>query len=103
MKVKRKLKCPICGRTYDKPVQRCRCGEPVEFEPFEGEPYIGKSIWERFYDFWPVEPALDFSLCEGDTPLIKSKLGDEFGIKIYLKNETVNPTWSFKDRARFLP
>jgi len=97
-----KLKCPICGRTYDKPVQRCKCGEPVEFELFEGEPYIGKSVWERFWDFWPVEPALEFSLGEGDTPLVKSRLGNEFGVRLYLKNETVNPTWSFKDRGTFL-
>ncbi|ACS34579.1 threonine synthase [Thermococcus gammatolerans] len=102
MKVKGKLKCSICGKTYDKPLQRCGCGEPVEFELFEGEPYIGKSVWERFWDFWPLEPALDFSLGEGDTPLVKSRLGDEFGIKLYLKNETVNPTWSFKDRGTFL-
>ena len=102
MKVKGKLKCSICGKTYDKPLQRCECGEPVEFELFEGEPYIGKSVWERFWDFWPLEPALDFSLGEGDTPLVKSRLGDEFGIKLYLKNETVNPTWSFKDRGTFL-
>ena len=102
MKVKGKLKCSICGKTYDKPLQRCECGEPVEFELFEGEPYIGKSVWERFWDFWPLEPALDFSLGEGDTPLVKSRLGDESGIKLYLKNETVNPTWSFKDRGTFL-
>jgi len=97
-----KLVCPICGKTYDEPVQRCECGEPVEFERFTGEPYIGQSVWERFYDFWPVEPALEFSLGEGDTPLVKSKLGKELGIKLYLKNETVNPTWSFKDRGTFL-
>jgi len=97
-----KLRCPICGRTYDEPVQRCECGEPVEFERFTGEPYIGKSVWERFWDFWPVEPALEFTLGEGDTPLVRSRLGDEFGIKFYLKNETVNPTWSFKDRGTFL-
>ncbi|WP_457743115.1 threonine synthase [Thermococcus sp.] len=97
-----RLRCPICGRTYDEPVQRCECGEPVEFEPFKGEPYIGKTVWERFWDFWPVKPALELSLGEGDTPLVKSKLGDEFGVKLYLKNETVNPTWSFKDRGTFL-
>jgi len=97
-----KLRCPICGKTYEEPVQRCECGEPVEFEPFTGEPYIGKTVWERFYDFWPVEPALELSLGEGDTPLVMSKLGGEFGIRLYLKNETVNPTWSFKDRGTFL-
>ncbi|NJE60622.1 threonine synthase [Thermococcus sp. 21S7] len=97
-----KLVCPICGKTYDEPVQRCECGKPLEFERFTGEPYIGKSVWERFWDFWPVEPALELSLGEGDTPLVKSGLGKELGVKLYLKNETVNPTWSFKDRGTFL-
>lgn len=97
-----KLVCPICGKTYEEPVQRCECGEPVEFEAVHGEPYIGKSVWERFYDFWPVEPALEFSLGEGDTPLVRSRLGEEIGVNLYLKNETVNPTWSFKDRGTFL-
>ncbi len=83
-------------------MQRCECNEPVEFETFMGEPYIGKTVWERFYDFWPVEPALEFSLGEGDTPLVKSRLGKELGVRLYLKNETVNPTWSFKDRGTFL-
>ncbi|WP_456365507.1 threonine synthase, partial [Thermococcus sp.] len=97
-----RLHCPICGREYDKPVQRCSCGEPVEFEPFEGEPYIAKTVWERFWDFWPVEPELELSLGEGDTPLVKSRIGKELGVKLYLKNETVNPTWSFKDRGTLL-
>ena len=97
-----KLRCPICGRTYEEPVQRCSCGEPVEFEPFVGEPYIGRRVWERFYDFWPIEPKLELSLGEGDTPLVKSKIGRGLGIRLYLKNETVNPTWSFKDRGTFL-
>ncbi|WP_297489799.1 threonine synthase [Thermococcus sp.] len=97
-----RLHCPICGREYDKPIQRCSCGEPVEFELFEGEPYIAKTAWERFYDFWPIEPELELSLGEGDTPLVRSRLGKELGVKLYLKNETVNPTWSFKDRGTFL-
>jgi threonine synthase len=97
-----RLVCSICGKTYDEPVQRCECGEPVEFEPFNSEPYIGKSVWERFYDFWPVEPELRLSLGEGDTPLVRSGLGEEFGVRLHLKNETVNPTWSFKDRGTFL-
>jgi len=97
-----RLHCLICGRGYGKPVQRCSCGGPVEFEPFKGQPYIGKTVWERFWDFWPLEPELELSLGEGDTPLVKSRIGGELGVKLYLKNETVNPTWSFKDRGTFL-
>ncbi|MBP1911225.1 threonine synthase [Thermococcus stetteri] len=74
----------------------------MEFEIFKAEPYLGKTVWERFWDFWPIEPAMELSLGEGDTPLVKSRLGKELGVKLYLKNETVNPTWSFKDRGTFL-
>ncbi len=97
------LRCPVCGREYrDMKRMRCGCGEPLEFKSFKGEPYIGKNVWERFWDFWPIEPDLDLSLGEGDTPLIKSrKLGRELGLELYFKNETANPTWSFKDRGTF--
>lgn len=96
------LRCVICGKEYDKPVQRCECGGPVEFEVFRGEPREGKSVWSRFSEFWPVEPDYELSLGEGDTPLLKSILGKQLNVELYLKNETVNPTWSFKDRGTFL-
>ncbi len=99
------LRCTACGREYSlrKPYQRCECGEPLELELFEGFAGIGKSVWERFVQFFPFEIDLDLSLGEGDTPLIRArKLSKELGIQLYLKNETVNPTWSFKDRGTFL-
>jgi threonine synthase len=63
----------------------------------------GKFLWERFADFLPfssVDP--DASLGEGETPLLEAGklLTSHTGIKnLLLKNETVNPTWSFKDRG----
>lgn len=62
----------------------------------------GATIWERFLDFLPFDhydPHL--TLGEGETPLVSSKsLGAYVGLdSILLKNETLNPTWSFKDRG----
>jgi len=63
----------------------------------------GGTLYERFYDFMPFDSTLDrFSLGEGNTPLLKAdgKLTWFTGISnLLLKNETQNPTWSFKDRG----
>ena len=58
------------------------------------------SIW-RFQDVLPVkDPALQISLGESDTGLIRPRVVcEETGItNFYIKNETTNPTWAFKDR-----
>lgn len=63
----------------------------------------GKRVWERFSEFFPLELDPELSLGEGDTPLTRAKkLSKELGIELYLKNETINPTWSFKDRGTYL-
>lgn len=63
----------------------------------------GGSLYERFCEFLPFETPLEkFSLGEGNTPLLKAddKLRGFTGISdLLLKNETQNPTWSFKDRG----
>ena len=66
------------------------------------KPKRGATIWERFQDFLPFDhfdPSC--SLGEGSTPLLESEdLAEYVGLKtLLLKNETVNPTWSFKDRG----
>ena len=57
------------------------------------------TIW-RYHDFLPVdsEPTVDMST--GFTPLIAANnLGKVLGLdKLYIKNDSVNPTFSFKDR-----
>ncbi len=62
----------------------------------------GKHIWQRFADFSPFNVFNEeFSLGEGNTPLLQSKqLSQYSGLdNLFLKNETMNPTWSFKDRG----
>lgn len=62
----------------------------------------GKHIWQRFADFSPFNTFnAEFSLGEGNTPLLQSKqLSQYSGLdNLLLKNETLNPTWSFKDRG----
>lgn len=63
----------------------------------------GARIWDRFAEFMPFEGAHpELSLGEGSTPLVDagSLLTSYTGVEnLFLKNETVNPTWSFKDRG----
>ncbi|NIO09803.1 MAG: pyridoxal-phosphate dependent enzyme, partial [Deltaproteobacteria bacterium] len=59
------------------------------------------TIW-RWFDFFPVENRTQVvSLGEGYTPLLKPKrLSEELGLRrLYLKNDTVLPTGSLKDRS----
>jgi threonine synthase len=65
----------------------------------------GENIWERFADFLPFPVTEDISLGEGHTPLEKAgkKLKNFTGIEnLFLKDETINPTGSFKDRGSLL-
>jgi threonine synthase len=59
-----------------------------------------RSMW-RYVDLLPVahDPAVDLS--PGFTPLVAApRLGQTLGLRrLYIKNDSVNPTWSFKDRA----
>jgi threonine synthase len=59
------------------------------------------SIW-RWFDFFPVESRTSIvTLGEGGTPLIHARrLGEELGLpRLFLKNDTVLPTGSLKDRS----
>jgi threonine synthase len=58
------------------------------------------SLW-RYKDFLPCDASAAIDLGAGYTPLIRAKnLGKALGLNnLYIKNDTVNPTWSFKDRV----
>jgi len=58
------------------------------------------SIW-RYAPLLPVEGEPKVNLEAGFTPLVRAdRLAKKLGInKLYIKNDTANPTWSFKDRV----
>jgi threonine synthase len=57
------------------------------------------SMW-RYAELLPADPAFAVSLGEGMTPLIEvPRLARRLGVpRLFVKDETRNPTWSFKDR-----
>src|SRR6266576_2947000 len=63
----------------------------------------GGGVIERYREFLPVSPTTPIiSLGEGNTPLIYSPRLSErvgHGCEVFIKNEGVNPTGSFKDRG----
>lgn len=106
------LQCRECGQTYEiAPKHVCEmCFGPLEVqydydviaqsisrEKIERGP---RSIW-RYQDLLPVEGTPQVDLGAGFTPLIKcNNLAKKLGIdSLYIKNDTANPTWSFKDRV----
>jgi len=104
------LICTNCKKTFsgDAPVFRCDiCGEPLEVETVtsggikEGG-RLTQTILERYSDFFPFQNIFHhISLGEGFTSLIDAtELAEELHVRrILLKNESQNPTWSFKDRG----
>jgi threonine synthase len=58
-----------------------------------------RSMW-RYHELLPVAERHVASLDEGCTPLLRAeRLGRAYGLDhLHLKDESRNPTWSFKDR-----
>jgi threonine synthase len=59
-----------------------------------------RDVW-RWAELLPAEEKFAARLGEGGTPLLRApRLGELIGIpRLFLKDETRNPTGSFKDRA----
>jgi threonine synthase len=59
-----------------------------------------RDVW-RYEELLPALPKFAIRLGEGGTPLINAKrLGEKLGMRsLFLKDETRNPSASFKDRA----
>jgi threonine synthase len=106
------LKCKECATEY--PLEArfvCeRCFGPLEvaYAPPGDDPAALRrriqagphSLW-RYADFLPLEHTTRSALPAGWTPLVKAdRLAARLGLReLYIKNETANPTHSFKDRV----
>ena len=106
------LRCRVCGEGYPlDPVHVCeRCFGPLEVayddaalardltrENVSAGP---PTLW-RYKALLPVASANPIDLGAGWTPLLRAeRLGAALGLdNLYIKNDCVNPTYSFKDRV----
>src|SRR5512137_2219499 len=69
----------------------------------ESFPTAPRSLW-RFRRLLPLPDAEPVSLGEGATPLVPlGRLGHRLGVpQLFAKDESQNPTWSYKDRLSSL-
>ncbi|NVM02022.1 MAG: threonine synthase [Candidatus Helarchaeota archaeon] len=106
------LECPECGIIYPQELTPiCKeCWGPLKVK-YDYEIIKNKISKEklnnrafnqwRYIELLPIEDSTKIiSLNDGGTPLLRCKnLGNELGLKeLYVKNDTINPTLSFKDR-----
>jgi threonine synthase len=106
------LRCRECARPYPaEALHVCEwCFGPLEvvydYEAISAVISRAKvasgppTIW-RYADLLPVRPEGAVSLGAGFTPLVRAdRLAAELGLgELWIKNDTLNPTGSFKDRV----
>jgi threonine synthase len=109
------MKCAQCGNEYPPDEKICMClskddGRLDIYYNYSAlaarvnKKMLSKrapSVW-KYHEFLPVKSKRNIvTLGEGGTPLLKaSNLARDMGLRnLYLKDETRNPTGSFKDRS----
>jgi threonine synthase len=106
------LKCKECSTAYPLEARYVceRCFGPLEVAyrpPGADAPALKRRIqagphtlW-RYADFLPLEGPARSALPTGWTPLVRAnRLAERLGLReVWIKNETANPTHSFKDRV----
>ncbi len=104
------LRCRKCGQEYPvQPLSLCDfCLSPLEVSydyktlaKVLSREKLAKgplNMW-RYKDLLPIDSDL-VDIGTGFTPLVKAdRLGQELGLdELYIKNDCLNPTYSFKDR-----
>jgi len=105
------LECSACFQTFAPTtlINLCPCGAPVlaryrltdAAEALDRDRLVGHTLW-RYHAMLPVQsPEGIVSLGEGMTPLLRTdRLGKSLGLRhLYVKDEALNPTGSFKARG----
>ncbi len=107
------LYCSLCGKRYEagRLHNLCECGKPlmVAYDLDKASRTLNRetlasrepTLW-RYREVLPVEDAGNIiSLGEGMTPLLEAgRLGELVGMSdLYIKDESLNPTASFKARG----
>ena len=102
------LQCRECKKEYDTAFKYIcdDCFGPLDVK--YSFPQISKNTFAnrentywRYFELLPIEDKSNIiSINAGMTPLVKAKsLGEKLGLNnLYIKNDSVNPTFSFKDR-----
>ena len=102
------LVCRECGQHYDMTFRYIceECFGPLDVE-YDIDTISPDTFTHREHTYWRYTELLPIrdksnivSIGAGMTPLIRAeRLGKELGLrKLYIKNDSVNPTFSFKDR-----
>ena len=103
-----KLCCRECKREYKQSMRYVcdDCFGPLDviydIPSISADTFTSRehTYW-RYFELLPIESKSNIiSLSAGMTPLVKAeKLGAKLGLEnLYIKNDSVNPTFSFKDR-----
>ncbi|MCP4725928.1 MAG: threonine synthase [bacterium] len=113
MKFLTHIECTKCEKTYsdEEVLFLCECGAPLfaKYDMDKVKDHLKKDdLVRRTPDMWRYREMMPITneenilnLGEGFTPLFHTKsLGEEIGLKnLYLKDEGLNPTASFKARG----
>ncbi len=102
------LECRECKMQYETSFKYIcdECFGPLDvrynFPSISKDTFAGReqTYW-RYFEMLPIENKSNIvNIGAGMTPLIKAeRLGEVLGLKnLYIKNDSVNPTFSFKDR-----
>ena len=102
------LQCRECKKEYESTFKYIcdECFGPLDvkydFPTVTKDTFSNReqTYW-RYFELLPIEDKSNIvSIGAGMTPLTKAeKLGEKLGLKnLYIKNDSVNPTFSFKDR-----